>query len=162
MMHGGMLLQPLLTTLGNDLLPSGGMRVLLQSCHSWNSKVPTMTMNHSAGAQTPTTWATSFSPSLGEYVFFLSSSLYNVMLLLVQLVALWFLLVHNLKNPKRFMLSSFACCFLSNKNSKTKKICFLSLHACCIVVLFTTTKLQKHKNIFILLTKVKKELQKST
>jgi hypothetical protein len=50
---------------GKGLLPNGGMKVLL---HSGGSQDLSTMMDHAVGAPAPTILATSFIPSLGEYV----------------------------------------------------------------------------------------------
>jgi multisubunit Na+/H+ antiporter MnhF subunit len=80
-----------------------------------------MAMDHMVGDRTPTTLATSFTLSLGEYVYSPSSPLYIVMLALFQLIALQILLVYNLKTQKDFYFN-FCILFPFSKNPKPKKL----------------------------------------
>jgi hypothetical protein len=119
-MPGGLHLSCPTTSLGKDLLPNGEMKVLL---HSGGCQGPSTMMNHAVGVQTPTIPATSFTPSLGEYVLFRSFS--------IVYCHDSFLCMHcssfnlQFENPKKIYIYVAAFSFVLTKNPKNQKdFCF--------------------------------------
>jgi hypothetical protein len=95
------------------------MMVLL---HSGGSKGPSMTMDHMVGRRTPTIMATSFTPSLGGYVFFPSSPLYIAMLVLIFLECIVVIFCLQFEKPKNIYICVASCSLILTKTQKTKNI----------------------------------------